>query len=160
MKKPIPFPIKRYIGEQQQKLLDIIDEERRILLEANPGTGKTFFATKLMNLQKKEGNRFIYATFLTAIPKQLNTDFKFDLVCSSYETKWTTRLENLEAGDDILEKNELVIGSTLHQLVRFAKDLTEDDVIVIDEAHQLVQLAHQTRIQQLREDRSRNQQTL
>ncbi len=144
--------INRYISNKKQELLDIIDKEGRILLVANPGTGKTYFATELMELQKKAGNRFIYATFLTAIPKQLNTDFKFDLVCSSYEKTWTDRMENFEPGDDLLEKDELVIGTTLHQLVRFAKDLTEDDVIVIDEAHQLVQLSHQPSINNLREE--------
>lgn len=142
--------IKRYISDQKQELLDIINKERRIMLVANPGTGKTFFASELKKLQKAAGHRFIFATFLTAIPKQLNTDFDFDLVCSSYEDKWNARIEALSGGGKILEDDELVIGTTLHQLIKFTDMLTEDDVIVIDEAHQLVQLAHVERIEQLR----------
>ena len=151
MKKPITLKIKQYIDEQQQELLDIIDEEDRILLVANPGTGKTTFASELMSLQKKKGNRFVYATFLTIIPKQLKNEFKFDLVCSSSETIWTDRVSKTDPDDDLLENNELIIGTTLYQLSRFADQLNQDDVIVIDEAHQLVQLSHQSHIQTLRD---------
>ena len=106
MKKPITFKIKRYICEtipKQKKLLDILEKEKRILLVANPGTGKTKFASELMKKQKKEGNRFVYATFLTAIPKQMQSDFEFDLVCSSYEEEWVKRVDNTKSGNDFLE---------------------------------------------------------
>lgn len=157
MKKPIILNINRYIGEKQDELLKLLEQEGRILLAANPGSGKTWFAAKLAKDQAAAAHRFIYATFLTAIPKQLKDDFSFDLICSSYEKVWTDRLSNFQDGDNILERDELVIGTTLHQLVRFANILTQDDVIVIDEAHQLVQLSHQNRINQLRDELNKTQ---
>lgn len=147
--------IEKYLTKNpkiRQQLFNIIDQEKRVLLVANPGTGKTVFASELMKKQKKAGHRFVYATFLTAIPKQLKDDFNFDLVCSSYESEWTKRVENQIYGSNPLEDDDLVIGTTLHQLVRFAHFLYEDDIIVIDEAHQLVQLSHQNQILRLREE--------
>ncbi len=51
-----------------------------------------------------------------------------------------------------MKDNELVIGTTLHQLPRFIDLLTKDDILVIDEAHQLVQMSHHMQIHKLRRD--------
>ncbi len=76
MKKQHTINITQYINEKQDDLLDIIEKERRIMLVANPGTGKTRFSSELMEMQKKKETD----SFMLLSLQQFHNSYKLNLI--------------------------------------------------------------------------------
>lgn len=125
-KLPVELQITKYISEQKNQILQLIDVNHRILLQANPGSGKThFFAEIAKDIKsgKRKGRLIFVAPFLI-ITEQFANKVSVDL-----QLKSDSRKE--------LFPTDKIITSTFQSLRHVCNELDEDDIIVIDEAHAL-----------------------
>ncbi|AZJ36449.1 DEAD/DEAH box helicase [Tenacibaculum singaporense] len=121
-----------YLSYYKAKVLDIIDSNKTILIDSNPGTGKTSLFVEIgidLKNNKRKGRLIFCAPFLI-IQSQFETDlkekgYKIDLILNSSSERKT------------LLDTDKIICSTYQSLKHIINDLNENDIIVLDEAHSL-----------------------
>lgn len=125
--------IKKYLSEASDEINSFIFKQRRILLNANPGSGKTFFVAGLCinHLKNKKEGRIIFCSPFLIIQDQ----FKRELVKNNVEV-------NLELNSQSPRKHliptDKVITTTYKSLHLISNDLKSDDLLIVDEAHSLL----------------------
>ncbi len=124
--------ISDYLSEVKEDIFKIIDQEHRVLIQADPGAGKTQLFKKLakdITTNKKKGKLVFTAPYLIIL-EQFNNDLALDNINVDLELKGTSKRKNLLNTDRI-------ITSTYQSLSYIIDDLTKDDILVVDEAHAL-----------------------
>lgn len=127
------YKIDKYISEISSELKNEINTNNRILINSNPATGKTtFFADLAINLKKNnQNNRIVFLTPFLIIQDQLKTTlgskgFGIDFILNATTT------------DKTLKPSYTIITSTFHSFYHISENLTNDDFVVVDEAHALL----------------------
>ena len=85
-KSPVELQITKYISEQKTQILQLIDVKHRILLQANPGSGKTHFFEEIakdINSGKRKGRLIFVAPFLIITIKMVLSIFLIFLITGS-----------------------------------------------------------------------------
>lgn len=122
--------------EFSQKLASIIYNNKRVLLFANPGTGKTTFFVKLGTLLKRKNSssKIIFVMPLLIIQDQ--TEVKF---LNDYNIKVDLKINADKATitEDEYSKSTIIL-STLQGIEKIKEYIKLDDLVVIDEAHTLL----------------------
>ncbi|RTY77741.1 DEAD/DEAH box helicase [Flavobacterium sp. LS1P28] len=125
-KLPVELQITKYISEQKNQILQLIDVNHRILLQANPGSGKTYFFEEIAKdiISGKRKGRLIFVAPFLIITEQFANKVNVNL-----QLKYDSRKE--------LFPTDKIITSTFQSLRHVSNELDKDDIIVIDEAHAL-----------------------
>lgn len=106
-----------------------LKKHKRIYLEANPNYGKTYHFAQLGN-EIKKGNsiyhRLIFCTPRLIIQKQIANDLDVDFI--------------LNGNSDLnkLTDDDKIITSTFNSLHLISNIITDKDLIIVDEAHELL----------------------
>jgi len=125
--------IYQYISEKEEEIIEFINNGRRVLLNANPGSGKTFFVARLCinHLKNTKEGRIIFCSPYLIIQDQ----FRRELAKNDVEV-------NLELNSKSPRKHlistDKVITSTYKSLYLISNDLKTDDLLIVDEAHSLL----------------------
>lgn len=126
--------VKNHISEEKDKVLKFIDKNRRVLLTASPGSGKTYFFTKLCEdiIRNKRDGRIIFCSPFLVIQSQFRHNIeklglKIDIELNSEISK----------KKHLLKDNYKIITSTYKSLHKIDNEISEKDLIVVDEAHTL-----------------------
>ncbi|OEY71961.1 DEAD/DEAH box helicase family protein [Salegentibacter salarius] len=125
--------IDKYISEKSKEINSFIQENRRILLNASPGSGKTTFFANLCisHLQNKNPGRIIFCSPFLIIQSQ----FKRAIEKKSLEIDLVL---NHTTSRNYLQNSDKIITSTFKSLSRIKTELSENDLIIVDEAHSLL----------------------
>lgn len=125
-KLPVELQITKYISEQKTQILQLIDVNHRVLLQANPGSGKTHFFAEIAKdiISGKRKGRLIFVAPFLIITEQFANKVSVDLQLKSDSRK------------DLFPTDK-IITSTFQSLRHVSNELDKDDIIVIDEAHAL-----------------------
>ena len=127
---PIIISIEQKIYDEiGNEVNSFIKEHKKIYLEANPSYGKTYHFAQLGNLiksQKSIYNRLIFCTPRLIIQEQIANTLSVDFILNG-----DSNLKELKDSDKI-------ITSTYNSLHLIANQITDNDLIVIDEAHELL----------------------
>lgn len=129
---PTEIQINKYITEEKAQILSLIDKHHRVLLQANPASGKTYFfkeLTKDIKSGKRKGRLVFVAPFLI-----ITDQFKNDLLAKGIKVDLELRGTSLRKK---LNDTDKIITSTFQSLHHIVDNLKEDDIIVVDEAHAL-----------------------
>tara|TARA_R100000935_G_scaffold58912_1_gene99657 strand:+ start:16667 stop:18946 length:2280 start_codon:yes stop_codon:yes gene_type:complete len=121
-----------YLSEEKVAILRTIDNEHRVLLQADPGAGKTHLFKVLaddITTNKRRGRLVFTAPFLIIL-KQFKNDLSTKGITVDLELHGTALRKTLLPTDKI-------ITSTYQSLGHIINELTEDDILVVDEAHAL-----------------------
>lgn len=129
---PSEIQVNKFITEEKTQILTLIDNHHRVLLQANPALGKTYFFKKLAEdiISGKRKGRLIFVAPFLVIMDQFKNDLNVMGVKVDLELKGDTKRKKLESLDKI-------ITSTFQSLHHIIDDLTSDDILVVDEAHAL-----------------------
>lgn len=123
----------QYLSNKKEDLLRHIKEVKRILLHANPGAGKTSFIRQLCGNPKKNGfNRIIFCTPFLVIQDQFKSSASKEKVHIDIEINGSLK------GIVTLNSSHKVITSTFQGLKRIKDQIGRMDLLVIDEAHELL----------------------
>lgn len=125
-KSPVELQITKYISEQKTQILQLIDVKHRILLQANPGSGKTHFFAEIakdINSGIRKGRLIFVAPFL--------------IITEQFANKVNVNLQLKSDSRKELFPTDKIITSTFQSLRHVSKELDKDDIIVIDETHAL-----------------------
>jgi hypothetical protein len=128
---PVTFSINNKIFDEiGDELNSFLGKHKKIYLEANPSYGKTYHFAQLGNdikNGKSTYKRLIFCTPRLIIQEQIaNDNLKVD-----FKLNGDSKLSELT--DDCK-----VITTTFNSLHLIANQITEDDLIVVDEAHELL----------------------
>lgn len=128
----IQLQINKHITEEKTEILKLIDKHHRVLLEANPASGKTHLFKELANdiTNGKIKGRLIFVAPFLIITEQFKNDLLAKGINVDLELKGTTKRKELE-------KSDKIITSTFQSLHHIINELTEGDILVVDEAHAL-----------------------
>ncbi|WBX72012.1 DEAD/DEAH box helicase family protein [Tenacibaculum retecalamus] len=130
--KKIQLKEKEYLSVHKQAILEILDKNKTILIDSNPGTGKTSLFVEIgidIKENKRKGRLIFCAPFLI-IQSQFSVALK--------ERKHSIDLVlNANSERKKLIETDKIISSTYQSLKHIANSLNEDDIIVLDEAHSL-----------------------
>lgn len=131
--RKLEIHINKYISEISKEITSIIEEERKILLNASPGSGKTTFFANLCikHLQEKRPGRIIFCSPFLIIQSQFKTTIEKKGLKVDLELNHTNKRKHINSKDRI-------ITSTFKSLRKINSDLRKDDLIIIDEAHSLL----------------------
>jgi hypothetical protein len=131
-KLPAEFQIKKYLTEKKTEILDFIDNHHRVLLQANPASGKTYFFMKLALdiINKKRSGRLIFCAPFLIISDQFIQALKDKRVDVDFKLWGESKRKHLEPTDK-------VITSTFQSFHHIMDELNEDDIVVVDETHAL-----------------------
>lgn len=133
MRQPITLNIKEYLTEVQKEVFEVIEKNKYILISSNPASGKTTLFANLCidSLPSKKKNRIVFCAPYIIIQEQ----FKQKLVTS----KVNVDLElNASSKRKKINKEDRIITSTFNSFPRISGDLDSDDIVIIDEAHSLL----------------------
>ncbi|UZH56323.1 DEAD/DEAH box helicase family protein [Salinimicrobium tongyeongense] len=132
-KSPVEIPIKKYISEEKEFILAFIEENRRVLLNASPGSGKTTFFANLCitHLQNKKKGRIIFCSPYLIIQGQFKRALEKKNINVDLELNAASRRKQLLPQDKI-------ITTTYKSLRLIEEDLHSNDLLIIDEAHSLL----------------------
>lgn len=128
--------VNKIYSDVGNELIDYLKQHKNIYLEANPGYGKTFFIAQMGNAilnGETSYNRLIFCTPRLIIQEQIASDFK--------------RVDFKLNGDSKMDEfndSHKIITSTFDSLYLIADRLGEKDLIVIDEAHEILRNYHST----------------
>ena len=119
--------IKQYVEEQLDSVFNYVDVNKKIILVAETGTGKTSSIIKCFNTLRPN-ERVIILAPLTAIVEQIKADFN-NVVC-------LTGKSGLEEHSRALKSN--VVAATYEQGFKHLKETNTFDYVVVDEVHNLI----------------------
>ena len=124
--------IKDFLSEKKTEILSVIEKERRVLIQADPAAGKTHFFKELANdiTTGKRTGRLVFTAPYLIILEQFINDPAIKELTVDLELKGTSKRKNLE-------KSDKIITSTYQSLHHIIDKLTEDDILIVDEAHAL-----------------------
>lgn len=135
---PIPkedkeIRIKRFLSEKKDEIIEYINTHRRILLTANPASGKTtFFANLCIDHSKnKIAGRIIFCCPFLIIQEQFKESLESKGIQIDYELNHKSLKRKLKEYDKI-------VTSTFHSFKRLAVSLDENDTVIVDEAHAIL----------------------
>ncbi len=131
-KLPTEFQIKKHLTEKKTEILDFIDNYHRVLLQANPASGKTYFFKELARDIKnnKRSGRLIFCSPFLIISDQFEQALKDHGVNVDFKLWGEAKRKKLEPTDKI-------ITSTFQSFHHIINELNEDDIVVVDETHAL-----------------------
>lgn len=115
--------------EVNDEVTSYITNNKRVFIEANPGLGKTYYFAKIGNQIKNNSTSFkrlIFCTPRLIIQDQIKNELNVD-----FELNGTSTLSNLK-------ESSKIITSTFKSLYKISDSITKEDLIVIDEAHELL----------------------
>lgn len=129
----IKLKSKEYLSDHSGKIISFIDKKKKVLLDANPATGKTrLFADLAIELKNSNGKaRIIFLTPFLIIQDQIN----------SYLTNKGHKIDfilNGESKKKSPDPSDIIIASTYHSFHHISDNLTKNDYVIVDEAHSLV----------------------
>lgn len=129
---PSEIQIKKFLTEEKTEILKLIDKHHRVLLQANPGSGKTHFFKELAKdiKSKKRIGRLVFVAPFLIITEQFKNDLSAKGIKVDLELRGDNKRKKLADSDKI-------ITSTFQSLHHIIDDLTSDDILVVDEAHAL-----------------------
>ncbi|MBU2940160.1 DEAD/DEAH box helicase family protein [Lacinutrix sp. C3R15] len=124
--------IKGYLSEKKDLLIEIIDTCKRVLLHANPNTGKTTFFADLCaeHINNKPKGRIIFISPYIIIQEQFKSRLKSKGVKVDFELNHKNKRKRLLESDKI-------ITSTFQSIYLISNDLNSNDLIIVDECHAL-----------------------
>jgi len=122
---------KKISDEVRQQVQDYIIAHKRIFLESNPGLGKTYYFAQLGKLIKKGDNHFKRLIFIT--PRRIIQDQIEQELLADFSLNGKVKKKNL-----LLKPTHKIITSTYSSLYKIAEQITDNDLIVVDEAHELL----------------------
>ena len=130
-KSPTELQIIDFISEKKPEILNLIDKHHRILLQANPASGKTYFFKELALdiLTNKRSGRLVFCAPFLIISDQFIQALKEKGVDVDLKL-WGESRKKLEPTDKI-------ITSTFQSFHHIMDELNEDDIVIIDETHAL-----------------------
>ena len=138
---PINLNAGEYLSDQIERVRQYLNEYRSIFIHANPSVGKTRCLSRISEQVKASGNKSVFAAPFKSLMLQAEKDFgKWDLFCYHDDPKYSKR------SLPVIQDGELNIVSTFQQVANIIEELSEDDILIIDEAHYLVELAHDTNV--------------
>ncbi|WP_445386425.1 DEAD/DEAH box helicase [Robiginitalea sp. IMCC44478] len=125
--------IENYLSEQKDFLMDFINTHRRIQLNASPGSGKTTFFADLCaeHLKNKKPGRILFCAPFLIIQKQFDQRLNSKGLSIDFELNGQTRRKTLLDTD-------VIITSTFKSIHHIKDQISEDDLVIIDEAHSLL----------------------
>jgi hypothetical protein len=125
--------INNYLSEIKDKINNYIKFFKRILLNADPATGKTAFFAELCTEHKKSNTegRIIFCSPFIIIQEQFKARLRQNDVVVDFELNHKAKRKSLIDSDRI-------ITSTFHSIYHIADQLNENDLIIVDEAHSLM----------------------
>ena len=131
-KSPTELHIRDYLSEKKGSILKVIDHEHRVLIQADPGSGKTHFFKELANdiITNKRSGRLVFTAPFLIILEQFKNDLATKGLTVDLELNGTAKRKTLL-------KSDKIITSTYQSLGHIIEELTEDDILVVDEAHAL-----------------------
>ncbi len=119
-----------YISNHKETVLDAINTHKRVLIDSNPGSGKTtlFVEFACDIIQGKRKGRLVFCAPYIIIQSQFVTSLK----SKGYKVDLFLNHQSLRKN---LEVNDKIITSTYQSLWHIIDELTQEDTIVLDEAH-------------------------
>ncbi|HEY9184319.1 MAG TPA: DEAD/DEAH box helicase family protein [Salegentibacter sp.] len=129
----IEIQVENYISEKKEFILEFIKHNHRILINSSPGSGKTTFFAELCkdHLQKDKPGRIIFCSPFLIIQNQ------FEQSLNKRSVKIDFHLNHRSKRKQLVKKDKIVT-STFHSLHLIENQITDRDLIVIDEAHALL----------------------
>lgn len=127
--------VKNIYDEIGLKVNEYLKKHKNIYLEANPGYGKTFHIAQIGNDIIKGNSiyqKIIFCTPRLIIQEQIEKDFTQGV---HFKLNGDAKIE------DFIDSHK-IITSTFDSLYLIADKLNEKDLIVIDEAHELLRNYH------------------
>lgn len=125
--------IDNYLSDVAPEILSFLEEKRRVLLKASPGTGKTTLVAKfcISHIQQNRPGRIIFCSPFLIIQGQFKTaiedqGYGIDLALNHKEPR------------NFLKSSDYLITSTFKSLRKIESEITSDDYIIVDEAHALL----------------------
>jgi hypothetical protein len=125
--------IDQYLSDKKGEIFNFINKHRRVLLAANPATGKTtlFADLYVSHIKNKKKGRIIFCCPYLIIQSQFKERIESEGIEIDFEL-------NHKAVRKKLKDFDKIITSTFNSFKHIAKQLTEDDTIIIDEAHTIL----------------------
>jgi DEAD/DEAH box helicase len=133
LRKPTIIKIKDYLTEVQKEVFEFIDINKNILISSNPASGKTTLFAQLCidNVSSKKNNRIVFCAPYIIIQEQFKQKLVNSEVSVDFELNGSSRRKKLNDEDRI-------ITSTFKSFHRISQNLSSDDIVIIDEAHSLL----------------------
>lgn len=125
-KPSLELKITNYISEKKTEIRSLIDTKHRVLLESNPGSGKTHLFEEIAQdiiTGKRKGRLVFVAPFL--------------IITGQFANKINVDLQLQSGSRKALLPTDKIITSTFQSLHHIASKLNDEDIIIIDEAHAL-----------------------
>jgi hypothetical protein len=134
MKRSLPIELteNQFLSDRYDYVIPLIYKERRLVIDANLGIGKTRLFIELGKEIKsgKRNGRLIFCAPYLVIQSQFNTALKKE----GYEADL---IVNANAKRKKLDPSDKIVISTFPGLKHIIQDLNDDDIIVMDESHTL-----------------------
>lgn len=124
--------ISKYLSEEKQQILSLINQHHNVLLESNPNSGKTHLFKLIAKdiVDGKRKGRLVFMAPFIIIQDQFKNELANNGVKVDLELNHKSKRKKIKDSDKI-------ISSTFKSFHHIANDLTEDDIVVIDESHAL-----------------------
>lgn len=125
--------ITQYLSEKKDEIFEFINEHKRVLLNANPASGKTtLFADLCIEHSKNnKSGRIIFCCPFLIIQEQ----FKERLESSGIQINFEL---NGKSSSYKLHSSHKIITSTFHSFYKISNQLNKNDIIIVDEAHAIL----------------------
>jgi superfamily II DNA/RNA helicase len=126
--------IKKYLSECSSTIKDILKEEKRLLLNANTGVGKTYAIT---NMLKNADTDYVFFLAPTrAIAEQVAKDYKYELFYGDMEYL-PTNAKNIVLTYKKVTRLQQIIDEDI-KLSCSMGEIPKNYTVVVDEVHQLI----------------------
>ena len=125
--------IEKYLSEKKDEIFEFINHHNRLLISANPASGKTTLFADLCvsHIKNKRSGRIIFCCPFLIIQKQFKKRIETKGSKIDFELNGKSKRKKLIDSDKI-------ITSTYHSLKLISNELKEEDLIIIDEAHSIL----------------------
>tara|TARA_R110000744_G_scaffold311116_3_gene418708 strand:+ start:3205 stop:5454 length:2250 start_codon:yes stop_codon:yes gene_type:complete len=120
----------QFLSKHKVEILKLIEKEKRICINSNPGSGKTRLIIEMCKDLIKSGNsnRIVFCAPFIIIQNQFESELTKDKI------KIDLSLNHLSPRKKLISSDR-IITSTLQSFKKISEELTENDIVVIDEAH-------------------------